>query len=145
MIDPVVAEHFKEMFSGPERNRNLGKISDPDAMADAEGCRGGRDHLFVHLDIHDSRIVDIRFECATCDPAMLVTASILCDLARGRELRDALMLSQADFFEVLGTKSEDIAEHSIPALDVLRRAIDDYHKGQGTALDGEYSRTGQDA
>lgn len=89
MTDPVVAEHFRHMFSGPGENRNLGRISHPDAMADAEGCRGGRDHLFLYLAIEDSRIVDVRFECATCDPAMFVTANVLCDLARGREIRDA--------------------------------------------------------
>lgn len=124
MVEESIRKHFKEMFSG--QNRNLGKLEGANASADALGCRGQRDHLFLYLIISNDKIFDIKFECAMCDPTMFVIADILCNTVKGMDLSGISKIQKDNLFNQFGEKSEDIFSHWDAAIKVLMKAASDY-------------------
>lgn len=120
MSRDLIVERFQSLF---QSSSNLGVIQNPDAQAESTACRGKRDHLFLYLRIEGSKIVDIRYECAQCDPTMYVTGDILCDLVRGLSIDDAMRVTEKDFEEELGEESQELLDHASSALMVLSAAI----------------------
>lgn len=123
-MDELIIKRYQQISR--EDYRNEGKIEDANAVADGEGCRGSGDHLFLYLKIKDDKIVDIKYKCAYCDPAMFVTAEILCDLVKGLKIDEISKIDEKDFSNLLGGDSKEAIDHYIPALEILRKAIEDY-------------------
>ncbi len=123
-MDELIMERFKQI--NREGFKNQGKIEQADVVADGEGCRGSGDHLFLYLKIEEGRIVNIKYKCAYCDPAMFVTAEILCDRVRGLSINEIPKIDKKDFSNFLGEYSQEVIEHSTPALEILRKAIENY-------------------
>ncbi len=124
-MDELIIKRYQQI--GSEDFRNEGKIEDANAIANGEGCRGSRDHLFLYLKIEDGKIVDIKYKCAYCDPAMFVTAEILCDMVKGLRIDEISKIDGKDFANLLGGYSKEAIAHYTPALEILRKAIEDYN------------------
>lgn len=124
-MDELIIKRFQQINS--EDFRNQGKIENANALADGKGCRGSGDHLFLYLKIEDGKIVDIKYKCAYCDPTMFVTAEILCDMVRGLKIDEILRIDgKEDFINLLGGDSQEAIDHYTPALEILRKAIENY-------------------
>jgi len=130
-MDELIIKRFQQINS--ENYRNEGKIEDANALADGEGCRGSGDHLFLYLKIEDGKIADMKYKCAYCDPAMFVTAEILCDMVKGLKIDEISKIDGKDFSERLGGYSQDALDHYTPALEILSKAIEEY-KGNGNTI-----------
>jgi NifU-like protein involved in Fe-S cluster formation len=128
-MDELIIKRFQQISS--EDYRNEGKIEDANALADGKGCRGSKDHLFLYLKIENGKIVDIKYKCAYCDPAMFVTAEILCDLVKGLKIDEISKIDGKDFTNLLGGESKEGSDHFEMAMKILKEGIQSYREKKG--------------
>jgi hypothetical protein len=128
MPSPIIIQRFRKLFT--EKSHYMGRLPDPTACADAMACRGSKDHLFLYARIIDDRIDDITFECAMCDPEMLVTGEILCRLAHGKALADLGKVDRKAFAADLGIDAEDMNTHFDGARQVLDQVVEHHRLGK---------------
>ncbi len=117
----MVLEHFINP-------RNAGYISDPDG----EGIMGDPscgDFLRIYISVKDNHISDIKFEIFGC-PAAIATSSILTELAKGKELDEALTLTDMDVVRALGGLPDPKVHCSNLGAGALHEAIHDYKRRQ---------------
>jgi nitrogen fixation protein NifU and related proteins len=128
MADPALIEEFEKIFCNDNNNvgSHLGKIEHPDAEANAPGCRGERDYLFVYLRVSGRKIVDIKYECSQCDPGMFVTGEILCELVKGLSIDEVEEIDERDFIDHFGRDCEELEERASTALLIIKSAIGKY-------------------
>lgn len=139
-MDELIIKKYQQISK--EDWPNEGKIEDANVVADGEGCRGSRDHLFLYLKIEDSKIVDIKYKCAYCDPAMFVSAEILCDIVRGLRIDEISKIDGKDFTNLLGGDSKEAIDHYTPALDILKKAIENYKLNENKRIERSQERWG---
>ena len=113
----IILDHFKNP-------RNVGEIEYPDSEA-IIGDPACGDHIQLYLKIDDDKIVDIKYKAFGC-PAAIATTSILCELALGKDLDGALMISDDDVIEAAGGIPARKAHCSLLGVVGLHTAIADY-------------------
>jgi hypothetical protein len=116
------------------QRRHVGRPGSYDAAAFVLACPGrSSDHVYLFLQIRDTRITAAHWLCHLCDPWMQIAADIVCDLIEGHHTEDVLDLTLADFERVLGGTDAVIAEHGGPAVLVTYRATVDHDVKQALA------------
>ena len=116
-------EKLMEHFRAPH---NQGSIKNADAVGQVGNRRCG-DIMKIYLKIKENKIADIKFETLGC-AAALATSSVLTDLAKGKELNEALQISKNDIVKELGGIPPEKFHCSILAEEALKQAIDTYQK-----------------
>ncbi len=115
-----------ELFKNP---KNLGKIDNPDAFAQA-GSPACGDVISIYLKIVKRCGEDIveraTFESYGC-AANIAAASILTEMVKGKSLRDAWNIEWKDVADQLGGLPPVKRHCSILAVGGLRRAIRHYY------------------
>jgi len=127
MADKLINRYFQEVVT--KEFPNQGSIPDANAYAEGKGCKGdaSRDQLFLHLKIEGNRVAKIKYECSYCDPAMFVTAEIICDLVKGLTLDEISNIPLDKFSNALGGHSQQAIAHFSEAMEkVLLKAVSDY-------------------
>jgi nitrogen fixation protein NifU and related proteins len=115
-----------ELFHGHAREpRNLGSIENPSGQGTAIGQCG--DSMDVSLRIDRGIITDIKVVPHGCIYT-LVCASAMSELAKGRDLDQALELDPQEVVAALGGLPEDHIHCARLALNTLGEAISDYYK-----------------
>jgi nitrogen fixation NifU-like protein len=112
-----VVSHFKEP-------RNAGILEDADGIGEIKGPTSG-DFMRVFIKVHDNAITDIKYQIKGC-PAWIAVASAMTELAIGKDLDDALMLTDEDVLEVLDGLPDDKLHYSVLGITGLRKAIQDH-------------------
>ncbi|MCX8205530.1 MAG: iron-sulfur cluster assembly scaffold protein [Candidatus Nezhaarchaeota archaeon] len=113
-----------ELFRSP---RNLGRIEDADAEARAGSLACG-DMIAVYLKVDGAsgRIVDAKFESYGC-AANIAAASILTEMVKGMEAREAWKITWRDVSDKLGGLPSVKYHCGVLAVGALRRAIRAYY------------------
>lgn len=106
--------------------RNAGYIPDPDGVG-IMGDPSCGDFLRIYISVKDNRIADIKFEIFGC-PAAIATSSILTELAKGKNLDEALKLTDMDVVRALGGLPDPKVHCSNLGAGALHEAIHDYKK-----------------
>ena len=132
MSDKVIIQKFREIFTGP--SPYLGKLQNATDCADALACRGSKDHLYLYTRIADERLEEVKFECAMCDPEMLVTADILCRMIHGKRVDELGGVDWAAFSDMLGFASDDMKAHFDGARKVLDALLEHHWAGKPSEL-----------
>lgn len=106
--------------------RNVGRIDDDDGY----GCLGDPgcgDYLEMSLQVEpeSERINQVRFLITGC-PAAVAAGSITTELARGRTVREAFDLIEADVTRALGSLPPEKVHCSLLSIGALREALNDY-------------------
>jgi nitrogen fixation protein NifU and related proteins len=115
-----------ELFLGHAREpRNLGSIENPSGQGTAIGQCG--DSMDVALRIDQGIITDIKVVPHGC-VYTLVCASAMSELARGRDLDQALELDPQEVVAALGGLPEDHMHCARLAVNTLGEAISDYYR-----------------
>lgn len=125
----LVIEHFKNPH-------NVGMIDKPDASA-TEGSPACGDQLTVYLKVNPEThvIEDIKFQSYGC-ASNIATASIITDLAMGRNIEEAKQITWKQAADELGGLPPIKMHCSVLAVDALRSAIKDWeHKHLGKEID----------
>ena len=116
---PTVLDHF-------QNPRNLGDLSDADAVAEVENpACGDRTRLAVRLDV--GRIVAARFRTEGC-PAAIAASSMTTEMILGRTLDEAAQLRDVDVAEALGGLPRNKLHCSVLAEDVIQAVVEDYRR-----------------
>ncbi len=110
---------------------NVGKMENPDAVA-TEGSPACGDQVTVYLKVDkDSHVIeDIKFLSYGC-ASNIATASIITDLAKGKNLEAAKQISWRDAMEALDGLPPVKVHCSVLAADTLQTAISNYEIANG--------------
>ena len=104
--------------------RNLGEIPDADGVALIGDPTCG-DFLKVWIKVDGNVIVDVKFKCQGC-PAAIASASMMTEMAIGRDLDEAMELTDEQIAEALGGLPDYKAHCSNLGADALHDAVTDH-------------------
>jgi len=121
----LVIEHF----TNP---RNVGELENFDGEA-VIGDPSCGDQMKVAIKVDSNRIVDIRFRSYGC-PGAIATSSMVTELAKGKTIEEALMITDDDVIISLGGIPERKRHCSLLGVKALQEAINDYFR-RGYDLD----------
>lgn len=110
---------------------NVGKMENPDAVA-TEGSPACGDQVTVYLKVNQANqvIEDISFLSYGC-ASNIATASIITDLAKGKNLDEAKKITWRDAMEALDGLPPVKVHCSVLAADTLLTAISNYEIAHG--------------
>ena len=126
----MYSEKVIEHFMCPQ---NVGSMPD----ADGEGTVGDPncgDCLTIYVKVRDEIIIDISFLVFGCT-ASVATSSMTTVLAKGKNLRIALEITEQDIIDSLGGLPKAKQHCSNLGVGALRKAIQNYRENQGLAKD----------
>jgi nitrogen fixation NifU-like protein len=112
-----VVAHFKEP-------RNVGILDDADGIGEIGDPTCG-DFMRVFIKVDKNVIKDVKYQIRGC-PASIAVASAMTELAIGKDLDDALMLTDVDVLEALDGLPEEKLHCSVLGITGLRKAIQDH-------------------
>jgi len=120
----VYSEKTLERFKEP---KFAGEMEDADAVGEAGNMKCG-DVMRFYLKVNENVITDIKFQTYGC-VAAIAASDMLCELAKGKTLDEALAITDQDVADALG-KLPPIKFHcSVLGKQALKAAIEDYRKG----------------
>lgn len=107
-----------DYFSNP---RNMGEIEDATVVAEGGNPACG-DVVKLYLKVEDDTISDIKFKAFGCG-ACIATASVLTELIKGKTLKEAEKVTNADVANFLGGLPSQKLKCSNFSAEVLRKAL----------------------
>lgn len=119
MYTEKVMDHF-------ENPRNVGEIADADGVGQVGNPTCG-DIMKIYLKVKDGVIEDIKFKTFGCGAA-IATSSMVTEMAKGKTIEEALLLSNKAVAEALDGLPPKKMHCSNLAADALHAAIKDYQK-----------------
>lgn len=126
-MKPYYSKKVINHFSNP---KNFGEIKKADGVGKVGNPRCG-DIMKLYLKIEKKGkkeiIKDIKFYTLGC-AAAIATSDIVCDLVKGKTLKEALKISSKDVVKKLGYLPPLKIHCSLLAEQGLRAAIEDYKK-----------------
>jgi NifU-like protein involved in Fe-S cluster formation/metal-sulfur cluster biosynthetic enzyme len=119
-----VLEHFMHPH-------NVGKIENPDASAtEGSPACGDMVKLYLKVDEASKTITDVKFESYGC-ASNIATGSIITDLAKGKTIYDAKLITWQKANEELGGLPPVKVHCAVLAVDALKTAIENYEHRHG--------------
>jgi nitrogen fixation NifU-like protein len=117
----LVIEHF----TNP---RNVGELENPDGEA-VVGDPSCGDQMKVSIRVNDNKIVDIKFRSYGC-PGAIATSSMMTELAKGKTIEEALLITDDDVIISLEGIPERKKHCSLMGIKGLQEAVRDYSNKQ---------------
>lgn len=122
------SEKVMEHFRNP---RNVGVIENPDGTGHVGNPVCG-DIMELYIKVKDNIIVDAKFKTFGCGAA-IATSSMVTELVKGKNVDEALKISNRAVAEALGGLPPVKMHCSVLAEEALKSAITDYMKKKGKA------------
>jgi len=125
MIQPYSKKLMKH-FRNP---KFVKEIKNPDGVGEVGNITCG-DVMLMKIKVADDWIKDIGFQTFGC-PAAVASSDIVCELAKGKTLKQAKKLKKEDVVKELGGMPPIKVHCSVLGIQALKKAIEDYehHKG----------------
>jgi len=117
----LYSEKVMEHFKNP---RNVGEIENPDGVGHVGNPVCG-DIMELYIKVNDGTIVDAKFKTFGCGAA-IATSSMVTELVKGKEIEEALKISNRAVAEALGGLPPIKMHCSVLAEEALKSAIEDY-------------------
>lgn len=127
MYSEKVLEHFRNP-------RNMGEIEDADGVGKVGNPTCG-DVMHIYIKVKDNILEDVKFQTLGCGAA-IATSSMLTELAKGKNLDDALVIDKKDVAKALDGLPPIKMHCSNLAAEGLHAAIKEYREKRGKS-DGE--------
>jgi len=108
--------------------RNVGSIENPDGVGEVGNPRCG-DIMRIYLKIDNDLITDIKFQTFGCGAAV-ATSSMITEMVKGKNIEEALKISNQNVAEALGGLPPVKMHCSNLAAQALKAAIDNYLKNE---------------
>ncbi|MBW2038773.1 MAG: iron-sulfur cluster assembly scaffold protein [Deltaproteobacteria bacterium] len=130
-LDKVIVEIQRDLWKGYSETvidhalnpRNVGQITNADGIGTFTGPCG--DTMKIWLKVKDGTIAEATFLTNGCGTT-LATGSMITELAKGKEVREALRISSDDVLNVLGGLPEESLHCAALAASALKMAINDF-------------------
>ena len=122
-FNETVMDHFMHP-------RNVGEIENADAVVEAGSAQCG-DAMTLYLKIDNEIITDARFKTFGCGAA-IASSSMATELLKGRNINEALALTNGEVLKALGGLPEAKVHCSVMAEDAVRAAVEDYRRRKGS-------------
>ncbi|CQR74028.1 NifU-like protein [Sporomusa ovata DSM 2662] len=119
-------EKVMDHFSNP---RNVGEIKDADGVGEVGNAKCG-DIMRIYLQVENDIITDVKFKTFGCGAA-IATSSMVTEMVKGKNLDEALEISNQAVAEALGGLPPAKMHCSNLAADALHEAIKDYIAKKG--------------
>ena len=110
-----------EHFTNP---RNAGIIEDAHGIGEIGDSDCG-DFMKVFIKVENDILTEVKYQIRGC-PASIACASVMTELAIGKNLDDALMLNDCDIVDALDGLPEFKVHCSVLSASGLQRAVADY-------------------
>ena len=131
----IYSEKVIDHFLHP---RNAGGMEDADGFGKIKGPCG--DTMYIYLRIDGTRIADAKFKTDGCGTT-IACGSVVTDMARGKEIKEASKIKQIHVLEALGGLPDENIHCSALAAGTLRAAIKNYLLAQRSkGIDGRESQ-----
>ena len=121
----VYSDKVMDHFANP---RNVGEIPDADGIGKVGNPQCG-DVMWLYIKVKNNIITDIKFKTFGCGAA-IATSSMITELARGKTIEEAKVISRQDVATALEGLPPQKMHCSNLAADALREAIKDYEAKQ---------------
>ncbi|MFW6279101.1 MAG: Fe-S cluster assembly scaffold protein NifU [Bacillota bacterium] len=117
----MYSDKVMDHFNNP---RNVGELENPDGVGEVGNPVCG-DIMKLFIKVEDNIIKDIKFKTFGCGAAV-ATSSMVSELAIGKEIEEALKISNEKVAEALDGLPSQKMHCSNLAADALHDAVDDY-------------------
>jgi nitrogen fixation NifU-like protein len=117
----LYSEKVMDHFKNP---RNVGEIENPDGVGHVGNPVCG-DIMELYIKVNDGIIVDAKFKTFGCGAA-IATSSIVTELVKGKNIKEALQISNKAVVEALDGLPPLKMHCSVLAEEALKSAIEDY-------------------
>ena len=121
----MYSEKVMDHFMNP---RNVGSIENPDGVGEVGNPRCG-DIMRIYLKIDNDVITDRKFQTFGCGAAV-ATSSMITEMVKGKNIEEALKISNQNVAEALGGLPPVKMHCSNLAAQALKAAIDNYLKNE---------------
>ena len=119
----MYTDKVMDHFSNP---RNVGEIEDANGVGEVGNASCG-DIMKIYLKVEDNVIQDVKFKTFGCGAA-IATSSMVTEMAIGKTIEEALVLSNQAVAEALDGLPPAKMHCSNLAADALHEAIKNYKK-----------------
>ncbi|HBC31308.1 MAG TPA: Fe-S cluster assembly scaffold protein NifU [Clostridiales bacterium] len=128
MYSEKVMDHFRNP-------RNVGEIEDADGIGEVGNPKCG-DIMKIYLKINDDEIIeDVKFETFGCGSA-IASSSMATELIKGKNINDAVELSNKAVIEALGGLPPVKVHCSVLAEQAVKSALYDYAQKNHKTIKG---------
>ena len=135
-------QYSEKVISHFRQPKNVGSISDANGVGEIGDPECG-DFMKVFLKVEDDTIVDVKYQIKGC-PASIACASAMTELAMGKNLDDAMMISDDDIVNALDGLPEFKIHCSALGATGLQKAIINYFERAVYGTEGVFSRLDED-
>lgn len=144
-MDQAVIQYYRRLLK--EDFPHAGEIELPTIFVEAVGerlinCGNTGNYMQIYLRVADGRIADIKYLCA-CEPTANVAVEALCALAKGKTLDEAAGLSENAFYNLLGSRDEELRKKVRGLMELLNEGIVRYQIQTGAKGSIDEVRAGQ--
>lgn len=119
-------EKVMELFKNP---KHVGEIEDADGIGEVGNAKCG-DIMVIYIKVETDAsgkeiITDVSFRTFGC-VAAITSSDVVCELAIGKTIDEALALKEQDVIDYLGNLPAVKIHCSVLGIQALRKAIEDY-------------------
>ena len=122
----MYTEKVMEEFSCP---KNVGELKDANGIGSVGNASCG-DIMKIYLRVEDDIIVDVGFKTFGC-AAAIATSSMATQMIKGKNISDALKITNAQVIDALGGLPAQKIHCSVLAEEAIKAAIQDYLENRG--------------
>lgn len=122
----MYTDKVMDHFTNP---RNVGEIKDAAGVGEVGNAKCG-DIMRIYLQVENDIITDVKFKTFGCGAA-IATSSMVTEMVKGKNLDEALEISNQAVAEALGGLPPAKMHCSNLAADALHEAIKDYIAKKG--------------
>ena len=127
MTQQTYSKKLMKHFKNPKFVKD---IKNPDGVGEVGNIKCG-DVMHMKIKVKDDKIKDIGFQTFGC-PAAVASSDMVCELAKGKTLKQAKKLKKEDVVKELGGMPQIKVHCSVLGIQALKKAISNYeghHKG----------------
>jgi len=125
----MAMQYSKKLMKHFKNPKHVKRLKNPDAVGEVGNMKCG-DIMHLELKIKkdksgNEKISEIGFQTFGC-PAAVASSDVICEIAKGKTLKDAKKINKSDIVKNLGGMPPIKVHCSILGIEALKKAIENY-------------------